>query len=324
MCAAGAGISTQSSAREPVHVAPSARPCTRASPACAARPSGAPLEPDVNSTAASCSRSVHSVGDRRRRRAARRGRRRRTSGATAASALARRRPAPSWWWTGAATAPSRQHARYSTATSSRFGDCHATASPGSTPRARSPPATRATPIGERGATRARSSSASSDGPVPRAARLRGSRSATGRMERRVRARAVGRQARRDFQPSLAGVAPFSTLVPMKLRWISTVPAPMHSPRMSRYTRSTGYSRREAVAAEQLDRLVAHELRGEVRRGLRHRGLERGRRAVRAGHVHRALQQQARAFELRRHVGDLPLQTLEVGERACRRRLRSFM
>ena len=29
---------------------------------------------------------------------------------------------------------------------------------------------------------------------------------------------------------------------MKLRWISTVPAPMHSPRMSRYARSTGYSR----------------------------------------------------------------------------------
>ena len=34
----------------------------------------------------------------------------------------------------------------------------------------------------------------------------------------------------------------STLVPMKLRWISTVPAPMQRPRISRYTRSTGYSR----------------------------------------------------------------------------------
>src|SRR5205085_1057410 len=71
--------------------------------------------------------------------------------------------------------------------------------------------------------------------------------------------------------------------------------------------------REPVAAEQLDGLVAHELRGEVCRGLRHRGLERGRRAVRTGHVHRALQQQARAFELRGHVGDLPLETLEIGQ-----------
>src|SRR5581483_4813284 len=52
-----------------------------------------------------------------------------------------------------------------------------------------------------------------------------------------------------------------------------------------------------VAAEELDRLVAHELRGEVRRGLRHRGLERRRSAVWSGEVHRALQQQARALEL---------------------------
>ena len=37
--------------------------------------------------------------------------------------------APAWWCTGAAIAPSRQHARYSTPTSSRFGLCHATTSP---------------------------------------------------------------------------------------------------------------------------------------------------------------------------------------------------
>ena len=35
--------------------------------------------------------------------------------------------------------------------------------------------------------------------------------------------------------------------------------------------------------------------------------------MRTGHVHRALQQQARAFELRGHVGDLPLQALEIGQ-----------
>src|SRR5258708_33426343 len=54
---------------------------------------------------------------------------------------------------------------------------------------------------------------------------------------------------------------------------------------------------------------------EVRSRLRHRRLERGRRAVRPGEVQRALQQEARTFELDGHVGDLPLEALEVGERA---------
>ena len=119
-------------------------------------------------------------------------------------------------------------------------DCHATASPGSTPCARSPPATRATRSASSAGARAVSSS-SSDGRshAPPGVPVRvGER----RLERRCEHGAVGPQARRSFQPSLAGVAPRSTLVPMKLRWISTVPAPMHSPRMSRYTRSTGYSR----------------------------------------------------------------------------------
>jgi len=43
---------------------------------------------------------------------------------------------------GAATAPSRQHARYSTSTSSRLGDCQATTAPAPMPSARNPPATR--------------------------------------------------------------------------------------------------------------------------------------------------------------------------------------
>jgi len=71
---------------------------------------------------------------------------------------------------------------------------------------------------------------------------------------------------------------------------------------------------EAVAAEQLNRLVADELGREVGRGLGHRRLERRRRAARPGHVHGALQQQARAFQLGGHVGDLPLQPLEGRER----------
>ena len=48
------------------------------------------------------------------------------------------------------------------ATSSRLADCHATASPGPTPRARSPPATRATRSASAGAA-TRVSSTSSDG-----------------------------------------------------------------------------------------------------------------------------------------------------------------
>ena len=59
MCAHGAGISTQSSARIPCTSAMSA--ALYASVACVcSTPFGAPLEPDVKSTAASCSRSVHS------------------------------------------------------------------------------------------------------------------------------------------------------------------------------------------------------------------------------------------------------------------------
>ena len=54
---------------------------------------------------------------------------------------------------------------------------------------------------------------------------------------RVRAQSSGLR-----QPALTVVAPRNTCVPTKLRWISTVPAPMHRPRMSRYMRSTGYSR----------------------------------------------------------------------------------
>ena len=268
---------------ELVHARHQRAPCTRGCAWVCSTPSGAPLDPDVNSTAASCSRSVHALG----RPGAPIGQRVEVvdhdlRAAPRVDACARRRLAPSWWWSGAAIAPRRQHARYSSATSSRFGDCHATASPGSTPAraqaARDARDARSASVGA--AATPSAARRATGGPTRHPARRYSAASGV----RKVGSSTRRRQARR-FQPSLAGVAPRSTLVPMKLRWISTVPAPMHSPRMSRYTRSTGYSRREAVAAEQLDRLVAHELRGEVRRGLRHRGLERGRRAVRAGHVH---------------------------------------
>ena len=109
MCAHGAGMSTQSSARRSCTSAMSA--ALYASVACVcSTPFGAPLEPDVNSTAASCSRSVQQLGDGLavgqrveivddELRARPRARARSTS------------CAPSWWCSGAATAPSRQHAR---------------------------------------------------------------------------------------------------------------------------------------------------------------------------------------------------------------------
>ena len=52
--------------------------------------------------------------------------------------------APNECSTGAATAPSRQQARVSTAAARLLGTCQATASPRRTPRARRPPATAAT------------------------------------------------------------------------------------------------------------------------------------------------------------------------------------
>ena len=73
------------------------------------------------------------------------------------------------------------------------------------------------------------------------------------------------------------------------------------PRMSWYTRSTG-TPREAVAAEQLDRLRRTRTSRRGRRRLRHRGLERRRRTVRPGETTR-LHQESGTLELRRHVGD---------------------
>jgi hypothetical protein len=72
--------------------------------------------------------------------------------------------------------------------------------------------------------------------------------------------------------------------------------------------------RVAVAAEELHRLVAHELGGQVGSRLGHRRLERRRRAAGAGQVDGPGQQQAGGVELGRHVGDLPLQALQRGDR----------
>ena len=112
---------------------------------------GAPLEPDVNSATA---RSLGRAADR-------------VTGAPASSSFGSRAlgprtssggshtrassepsmrstsAGPAWWWIGAAIAPSRQHARYSTTASCQFGDCHATTSRRRTPAARRPPASAA-------------------------------------------------------------------------------------------------------------------------------------------------------------------------------------
>ena len=71
MCAHGAGMSTQSSASSPC--TPAITVALYASVACVcSTPLGRPLDPDVNSTAASCSRSVQQLRDRAPRRGARR------------------------------------------------------------------------------------------------------------------------------------------------------------------------------------------------------------------------------------------------------------
>ena len=76
----------------------------------------------------------------------------------------------------------------------------------------------------------------------------------------------------------------------------------------------GIFTREAVAAQQLDRFVAHELGRQICSGLGQRSLEGRRRAVGPGETNGALQQESRAFELDGHVGNLPLETLQLGQR----------
>ncbi len=71
----------------------------------------------------------------------------------------------------------------------------------------------------------------------------------------------------------------------------------------------------AVPAEELDGLVAHALGREVAGDLGHGRLERRRRAVSPGQHEGPLQQEACPFELGGHVGDLPLQSLELRQRA---------
>ena len=190
-------------------------------------PFGAPLEPEVHSTAASCSGSVQGsstgspIGQRvevERPRcgrtasiAPRRPRRRRPGGG--AAPRSRR---------GASTRGTRARPRAGWATATR--PRRPARRPRRAVRRRRRRRRRAAPPGA-----AFVSSSSSVGSVPRAARPPVLRP-RGRARTSVSSTV---QARRCFQPSLAGVAPRSTLVPTKLRWISTVPAPMHSPRMSR-------------------------------------------------------------------------------------------
>ena len=214
---------------------PSPSPCTRASPACAARPWARRSNPEVHSTAASCSGSDQRSVDGIAESAARRGRARPAAGPPsiarvdlvgAGLMMQRRRDR--------AEAPARAVREHDLGTVRRLPRDHVA-------RLDARGAQPAGDTGNRGAQRA------------------GGRVGEQRVERRAVPRAtrppvLGRadaartsasstvQVRWRFQPSLAGVAPRSTLVPTKLRWISTVPAPMHSPRMSRYTRSTGYSR----------------------------------------------------------------------------------
>ena len=235
MCAHGAGIRMQSSGPSPW--AGPMMAALYASVACVcSTPFGAPLDPDVHNTAAQLFAVRTSTRSPPCRAGARRDRARRSVGRPPAR-VRLRRPRPG----GAPVPRSRRCAstrdRRAT-TSGRLGACHATTSPGTTPAARSPPATPATAAcSAGGATAVSSASSVGRSHAPPAPAILG---------RDAGAKVGGEhaQARWRFQPSLAGVAPRNTLVPTKLRWISTVPAPMHNPRMSRYTRSTGYSRQK--------------------------------------------------------------------------------
>ncbi len=200
-------------------------------------PFGAPLDPEVNSTAASCSRFGPGLGDRFARRAARRGRRRpaaarprRVARSTSLRAELMVQRCGDRAEPPARAVQHRDLVAVGRLPRDRIARGRRRARADRRRRARRVPPAR----GTRPGSAARRATGRSHAPPRRAVALGPTAYGTS-----VRARG---QARRDFQPSLAGVAPLSTLVPMKLRWISTVPAPMHRPRMSRYTRSTGYSR----------------------------------------------------------------------------------
>ena len=239
MCAHGAGMSTQSST--PRSWTRAINVALYASVACVcSTPFGAPLDPDVKSTAASCSRSVHSsvtgasseppveIFDHERGR----------DGLHRSLRVVRAELVMQRCCDGAQPpAPPVQQGNL-VAVVRLPGDRIA----GSHTECAQPSGDTRDPIGQPFGRGARQQLVERR-LIPCAA----ARSVLGRERRFERgcehgASGSAGQARRDFQPSLAGVAPRSTLVPMKLRWISTVPAPMHSPRISRYTRSTGYSR----------------------------------------------------------------------------------
>ena len=93
-----------------------------------------------------------------------------------------------------------------------------------------------------------------------------------------------------------------------------VPAPMHRPADVAVGALERVLAGVAVAAEELDGLVAHELGRPVGGRLGHRRLQRGRGAAVAGQVHGPAELQPRPFERDRHVGELPLETLEHGQR----------
>ena len=150
MWASGAGISTTSSAVSPCtcdHRAPPSRPGRRG---CAAPPSARRSTPRC---------AAPGRGPRARRNPARTGSPSSTSAGTSSGSTTRSGPSrassastsagPARWWIGAATAPSRQQARYSARASQRLVACQATVLPWPTPCARSEPASRATASCER-------------------------------------------------------------------------------------------------------------------------------------------------------------------------------
>src|ERR1035441_1900176 len=70
----------------------------------------------------------------------------------------------------------------------------------------------------------------------------------------------------------------------------------------------------AVPTVNLDGLVADVLGRQVGGSLGHGRLHRRWRAPRSGQAYGSSQQQARTLESHRHVGQLPLQTLQLGDR----------
>ena len=287
---------------EAVHLRPSSAALEASAPGCAATPFGSPLEPEVSST----SGELLAVGPPARvlagastGQARRRGSDHEVRARAGPACVDLGRPAEVVDRRGdrrrAASRPgtaARPRQRLATATRRRRR--------ARTPRARSPPASaRHRSPCERVRRRGRAARRATAGPRPHPASS--STSVRGRRSERGASTASGfsRQSSARLPAALAGVGRRSTtLLPMKLSWVSMVPAPMHSPRMSRYARSTRVLAGVAVAAEELDRLVAHELGGEVGGGLGHRGLERGRGAAGAGQVHGPPEQQPGALRAR--------------------------